>query len=46
MMNDNGDDDSRGDESYLSLSTASFASIDISVSGKTPFEFEMNNKNR
>ena len=46
MMNDNGDDDSSGDESYLSLSAASFASIDISVSGETPFEFEMNNKNR
>jgi hypothetical protein len=47
MMNDNGDDHSSGDESYLSLSAASFASIDISVmSGETPFEFEMKNKNR
>jgi hypothetical protein len=47
MMNDNGDDDSSGDESYLSLSAASFASIDISVvSGETPVEFEMKNKNR
>jgi hypothetical protein len=47
MMNDNGDDDSSGDESYLSLSAASFASIDISVvSGETLVEFEMKNKNR
>ena len=47
MMNDNGDDDSSGDESYLSLSAASFASIDISVvSGDTPGEFERKNKNR
>ena len=47
MMNDNGDDDSSGDESYLSLSAASFASIDISVvSGDTPGEFETKNKNR
>jgi hypothetical protein len=47
MMNDNGDDDWSGDESFLSLSAASCASIDISVMpGETPFESEMKNKNR